>query len=290
MLVRSVSRIVFVVSLAALFSGCAAMSLQRSKIYFIDTATVLPYKNVDPEASEKRGVYLRFKPSSKTSRYRDKIQVFAQVEGDTAIPVDIEKTRSVTISKAVKGEKRGLKVEIVTKGKDGEVVGREIYYENTRGELMEFVSGLFERDSGSVKILARTRTAVFPVGKVKIGDKWSYEEAVTTELKGTWVSQKSEKPTKIKVDCELTGFAIVNGRRCAVITAKTVSRGRDKYTAFWKTYTAETNISATETFFFDYALGVVTGSITRSESSSLAEGGEFSDVSKSLAVSVLMEK
>jgi len=284
---RNLAAATAALSISALFAGCATMELKRSKIYFVDTDKVLPYEKVEPNALEKKGVLLRIKPAE-SLHYRDKIQVFAQVIGDTAVPVDIEKTRTVIVSKPEDAKEKGYKVVVLTKAKDGADVGKEVFYEDARGKLLKFVSGVFERDAGKLKILSRSRGAIFPEEKVKIGDKWSYEESMSSEMQGTWVSQKSESPTKIKVKCELNGFAVVNGRRCALITATTVSSGKQEYHAFWKQYTVKIDIYAKETVLFDYERGVEVGTITKSDSFSVSEDGGFSDISKTLAISKLV--
>jgi len=249
------------------FSACATTSLKRTQIKLMDVSEKLSVKSAKPNSDEAKGVLLRLKAPAKPLRYRDTLQMFAQIQDDTAIPLNVDKTRTVAFKNVRVDKKRALQVTVLTKAKDGTDVGKEIFTESDRGEILSFHSGVFTRDAGTLKVLSHTRTAVFPEGKVKIGDKWSYDETMENELAGSWMSQRSESPTKIKVVCELTGFADVLGHRCAVITSKTVSHGKGIYNVFWKDTKVKIDAYATETAYFDYKQGVEVATVTRCDSS-----------------------
>lgn len=273
--------------LALSLSACASVSLERSKIVFIDSKSVLPYDSAEPTAAEKEGVLLRLKHSKKTLTYEDVIQIFAQVEGDTAIPLKMNKKRVVTYTKGDTPDV--FKSTVETFAQNGEKLGEESFLETPLGEIAQFQSGELESDSGKITILSHTRGAMLPAKKVRVGDKWSYEETLETKVDGTWVSRTSDAPTKIKVDCRLIGFAVMDGHRCAVIAVKTASKGLDKYSAFWKQYSVRVGIYAKETILFDYERGLELGNVIRGETYSVAVKGEFSDYSKSLAISKLVD-
>ncbi len=173
----------FVLPLLALsLSACASLSLRRSKIVFMDPKSILPYEPDEPTDEEKGGVLLRLKPSRNALTYEDAIQIFAQIEKDTAIPLEMNKRRTVTYAE---GDKPGVFKSVVeTFNDDGTKLGEEGFMETPRGGIVRFLKGELESKSGKVTILSHAREAIFPVKKVRIGDKWSYEETLRTKVQG----------------------------------------------------------------------------------------------------------
>ena len=274
----------FFTVLLFIFSGCS--TIHRTKVEFIEPNTMLTPVKLKPDNSEKKGVLLRFKVQNSPLVYNDLIQIYTQIDKDTAIPVEVKKTRTVTVKKDKNSDSFSVTTETKTTESDLRQ-GIEKIKIDSRGKILEFIKGEFNTKHGKMTFLSHTRGPMFPAKKVAIGDKWSYDEKLEMKFDSTLISRKSEKPDEIKVDSMLTGFALVGGRRCAVISSRTVTKRVEHYSALWKDMTFHVNIYVDETIYFDYKRGVIAGSVTDTDSYSTSKKLDFSDNSRSQSISIL---
>jgi len=271
-----------------LFSGCAVLFRDRVPVKFIKPSEKVQYKMVQPDENEKNGVDLRFWMKRKPLFYKDSSQIFTQVKDGSALPLRLETRRKVSFEK---GKAPGTFYMITkTSGQRIEDLGYEQILINKRGAILKFIEGRFQADNGSVKFLSHTRTPIFPANSVRIGDTWSYNETMETVLDSSYLKKKSNGPDKIKVNCELKGFAVFNGRRCAVIHSRAVTSRNERYETWFKELKIHVNVFADEILFFDYKQGIILGTITKTESYSVSEKKDFSDESRSQQISYLEKK
>ena len=276
-------------SVMLLFSGCASMSRKRVPVKFSDPADIVVYKTLPPDANEKKGVLLRLKPQVVTVKYHDDIQIFTQIKDNTAVSINIPKTRIITYDK---GEKPGtfyINTVTITE-KDGMKRGDERILVDSRGKILKFVKGDFITERGTLKFLSRTRTSIFPEKPVVVGDSWKYEESLMDVYDSWMISKKSDKPQKINITCTLKGFADFKGRRCAVISTRTVTSREEVYSTLLKDIKIRINIYMQETDLFDYRTGIYVANVTKTNSFSTSTGEDkgFSDESKTQTVSKLI--
>jgi hypothetical protein len=270
-----------------LLSGCA--SIKREKVEFINPYTILSVEKTDPDAAELKGVALRLKKQDAPVVYNDIVQVYTQISEGTAIPVNVKKSRKVIFKSGKSPETFQIVTETNTT-KSNLREGIEEVEVDSRGQIIKFIKGEFTTKHGKMTFLSHKRSPIFPEKKVKVGDKWSYEEQLEMKFDSSLISRKSEKPDDIKVNCVLTGFALVQGRRCAVIKSRTVTKRVEHYSTLWKEMKFNVNIYVYETLYFDYQRGILAGSITKTDSYSTSEKLDFSDMSRSQSISVIEKK
>jgi len=284
---EQISLAMFLISAAVFLSGCA--TIHREKIAFINPSTVLLAEKTSPNEIEKKGVVLRFKRQEKPIIYNDIVQVYTQISGETAIPVDVRKSRKIIFKKNRSPEVFHIVTETTTTKSDLRQ-GIEDMEVDSRGQIVKFIKGEFTTKHGKMTFLSHKRSPVFPDKKVVVGDKWSYEEQMEMRFESSLISRKSEKPDEIKVDCILTGFTVLQGRRCAVITSRTVTKRIEHYSTLWKDMTFNVNIYVDEILYFDYQQGIIAGTVTKTDSYSSSEKLDFSDVSRSQSISIIEKK
>ena len=279
--------LLFSIMLLSLTSCTTFMATERVKVTFKPVDSLLSYKLIKPDDSLKNGVLLRLKPQKKMAYYVDDVEMYSQISDDsTGVRVFLEKCRDVFFEKGPLDD--SFYKTIITKMvKNNEKRGEEKILLNSRGKILKFVKGKFFSKRGELTFLSHCRTSMYPEKKVKPGDRWSYMESMDVLLDTPFFSKKPNTPQVINVNCVLKGFAIINSRKCAVITTTTFSRRSDTYSSFFKDITVETTIFADETIFFDFEKGIILASITKTDSTSTSENGDFADISKSRIVSVL---
>jgi len=270
-----------------LSSGCS--TIKREKIAFIDSNTILPVKKTTPDLSEKKGILLRLKKQKNPVIYKDIVQIYTQISEDTAIPVDVRKSRKVTFRDGSTPSTFQIVTETTT-SKSNLRQGIEEIEVDPRGQIIKFIKGEFTTKHGKMTFLSHKRTPTFPEKAVCVGDKWSYEEQLEMKFDSSLISRKSEKPDNIKVDCLLTGFVVLGGRRCAEITTRTVTNRVEHYSTLWKDMVFNVKIYVDEVIYFDYKRGIIAGSVTKTDSYSTSEKLDFSDVSRSQSISIIEKK
>ena len=279
-----VSCMLFFAVLFSFCSGCA--TVQRKKIEFINPYTILPVTRVAPDDSESKGVLLRLKAQPLPVVYKDIVQIYTQIEGDSAIPVDITKFRELSFKEGSSPKSFILSTKTTTNESESRSGTEEIELDS-RGAIVNFIKGEFTTKYGEMTVLSHKRSALFPAKPVSVGDKWDYTEEVEMKFDSTLVSRENDMPDKIKVECQLQGFALFDGLRCAVISTKTITRRVEHYSTFWKDVDFDVNLYTNEIIYFDYKRGLILGSTTKTDSYSNSKKLDFSDVSRSQSITIL---
>ena len=267
------------------FSGCAVINIEKQPVIFSDTAKILKCETLEPDGYEQEGLKLRLYQQNMVLHYFDQLEIFNQIEGKEGIPVKIKKTRKIIFAPGTSLDNFYITTE--TTSPDLTLKSSDKLLMSNRGEILEFLSGNYKSDKGEIEILSWSRTPIFPENPVKQGDKWYYVEEVKAKLKSFWISRDIEGPEKIIVNCKLTGFAEVKGRRCAVIETYALNTQSESYTAMFKTMKLKIKTRLTETIFFDYKLGLELGRISKTTSFTTSEENDFSDVSQSQTISIM---
>jgi hypothetical protein len=283
------SVITFFFVIVTVFWGSSCSTIKRTKVLFISPDTVLKVKKTAPDIAEKKGVLLRLKRQKEPVVYNDIVQIYTQISEGTAIPVDIRKSRKVIFEDADSPENFRIVTETTTT-KSNLREGLEEIDVNPRGKIVKFIRGEFTTKHGKMTFLSHKRTAMFPENRVVVGDKWSYEEQLEMKFDSSLIARKSEKPDDINVDCILTGFVVLNGRRCAEIKTRTVTKRIEHYSTLWKNMVFNVNIYVDEIIYFDYKRGVIVGTVTKTDSYSSSKKLDFSDVSRSQSISLIEKK
>ena len=274
--------------IAAVLSGCATLISQREEINFINPQEIIHPKIVQPNTKEQQGVLLRVQMSDTPLIYSSTTQIYSQIDATTAIPLNADKTVKQIFEKGKESGTFFITTETGTE-KDSEY-GSEKFLINTKGEIIRFVNGSFNSSSGKVTLLSHTRTRLFPDKPVKIDDTWQYDETINTQLDSLLLSENSESPDTIKVKCHLTGFAEVNGYRCAVISTRTISHKKTLYKTLFKNIKLKINLYASEIIYYDYKRGITIARITRARSFSSNEDASFCDESQFQSIYIIQKK
>lgn len=269
-------------------NGCTSIEAPRRPLVFTDTISLIRTKKLDPDSIEQAGIKLRVYQQNKVLKYQDHLQVFTQISGKEGAGIDLDKTRTIIFSPGISVDNFLITTE--TQSKNLTDTSKEQLLMSNRGEIQKFIQGEYKTKKGTIQILSWTRTPIFPKKAITVGAKWSYVEEIKVKLKSFWISRNIEGPEKIIVNCKLTGFAQLKGRRCAIIETQAYNTKSESYTALFKTMRLKIKTNITEKIFFDYKRGLELGRITKTNSFTTSDDNNFSDISQSQLISVLDER
>jgi len=271
-----------------LLAGCASLDMNLKPVSFTPYSKLIKFKKVDPDESEKDGVLLRLCRQDKMIVYTDFMELYTHInEDDNGLYFSEWKRRKVTFSPGLSID--DFEIKTVTESSQLDETSENILLMSNRGEILKFVKGGYNNSKGTLKITDWKRSPVFPEKKVKIGDSWKYTEEMKLELKSYWITRNVKGPDEIEVVSRLTGFAEVNGHRCAVIETMAFSNKNESYTALFKTMNLTLRTYITEKIFFDYKQGIEVGRVTKTVTNSFTKDMSYSDMAKSQMISVLKE-
>jgi hypothetical protein len=271
-----------------LFIGCSTLNMERKPVKFTSYNNTIKFKTLEPDELEKKGVLLRLYQQNKVLEYLDIVELYAQIgENDNGIPFKSKKQRKIFYSPGMSIDDFEIKTE--TKGEELDEVSVNVLMLSNRGEILKFIKGEYGTSKGKLNIIDWSREAIFPKEVVHIGDSWSYTEKMNIKLNSYWLSRKVNGPDEIKVTCRLTGFAEVDGHRCAVIESVAISTKNESYTALFKTMNLTIRAHITEKIFFDYKRGLELAKVTKTVTSSFSKDMTFSDISKAQTISILLK-
>lgn len=269
-------------------SGCASIDAKRGPIVFTDTREAIADKKIEADAFEQEGIKLRLYQQNKVLKYQDHLQVFTQISGNEGTGIDLKKNRKIIFSPGTSLDNFLITTE--TESENLTETSQEQLLMSNRGEILKFITGEYQSQKGKIKILAWSRTPIFPKKAVKIGDKWSYVEEIKVKLESFWISRNVEGPEKLIINCKLTGFTLFKGRRCAVIETQAFNTKSESYTALFKTMKLTIKTNITEKIYFDYKRGLELGRITKTNSFTTSQDQSFNDTSQSQSISVIDER
>ena len=285
--IRIVLYTIFLAIIVSVFVGCAGLSVNSQPVDFTSYNKVIKFKTLEPNELEKKGVLLRLYQQNKVLKYQEILEMYAKIdENDEGIPIKSKNTRKIIFSPGISIDNFEIKTE--TKVENSNDISSNTLILGNRGEIIKFISGEYGSSRGKLKINSWTREPIFPEKPVQIGDSWSYTEKMNVKLSSYWITRKVNGPDEIKVNCRLTGFAEIQGHRCAVIESVAVSTKNESYTALFKTMNLTIRAHITEKTFFDYKRGLEMAKLTKTVTSSFSNDMTFSDLSKAQTISVIV--
>lgn len=274
--------------LLLIVGGCASINNERKPVTFSDSNAFFRYKKIKPDDFENDGLKLRLYQQNRVLHYIDQLDIFTQIVGKEGIPIKVKKKRKIIFAPGTSLDNFYITTETISE--DLSIKSNDKLLMSNRGEILKFVTGEYISDKGKIEIIVWSRTPIFPEQKVNVGDKWSYVEEVKAKLNSFWISRDIEGPEKIIINCKLTGFAEVKGRRCAIIETYALNTKSESYTAMFKTMKLKIKTHLKEKIFFDYKRGLEMARIIKTNSFTTSEDNNFSDISQSQTVSILDER
>lgn len=250
-----------------LLVGCVGLQLRQKNVLFESPVSRLGLQEAEPNAVEKAGVVLRFNPApSGLRRSQEESVVYAQVKNNRGTEFRLVQNLTEEFRPGSRKDSY-LKLGHTTfEGAPGELI--EDAELTTRGEIVRFIRGRHDSKMGKFLIVDWKRTPTVPAGPVKIGDTWNYEETMDVRLESWLIKEVDPKPFKIKAACTLTGFAVMKGKRVAVVKIATKLKRLQCLKVLYKQLAMDIKTDVDEIDYIDYAEGVVLAKITRTRSSS----------------------
>ncbi|MDD5085852.1 MAG: hypothetical protein PHE61_07420, partial [Candidatus Omnitrophica bacterium] len=248
--------------------GCAYMSSKNEPVSFNDPALVLKITESKPTPEESNGISLRLLVPPKNEIHAEEdLKVYSQLHDGRGLSLNLRQKITVTY-KPVAGKDSYIQHTVITfEGEGGKVT--EALEISPRGEIVRFIEGHHKSKIGKFRILSESRTPMYPEGPVKIGDKWRYEEKVDARLESFWIKEENPTPYNLQADSQLTGFAQVNGHRCAVIKTTSTQTKTEIMKILLNTVTVDIRSAVEETAYLDYANGILIAKVTQTRSHSL---------------------
>jgi hypothetical protein len=281
-------KLILVAVLAALFLavGCTSLKMNLKPVSFTPYSKLIKFKKLEPDEQEKNGILLRLYQQNKVIVYTDFMELYTHInEGDNGLYFSEWKRRKMTFSPGLSIDDFEINTE--TESTQLNEVSENILLLSNRGEILKFIKGGYNNSKGTLTITDWNRSPIFPENSVKIGDAWKYTEKMKLELKSYWITRNVTGPDEIEVVARLTGFAEINGHRCAVIETMAFSNKNESYTALFKTMNLTLRTHITEKIFFDYKKGIEVARVTKTVTNSFTKDMSYSDMSKSQMISVL---
>lgn len=281
---KSFKASVFLIFLCfTIHSGCAGWILKPRDVTFEDPYAKLGVVKTNPTDQEKAGVLLRLKARPGTqAHFREDNVIYASIKEGRGIQLKFTLDR---VEKYRPGDRRdsyGVRAETTLLGEKGSLL--EVMEVTDRGEMVKFLEGFHHSRIGNFKIVDWKRTPLFPFAPVKIGDSWTYEEEMTVRIDSFAAHEVDPKPYEIKAASTLEGFAIVKGKRCAVIKTRTEQRKPEHLKIFFKDVLFEIHSQIEETVYLDVQEGKVCGRITKIQSFTRGKNVPLADQGESQSV------
>ncbi len=274
----------YLVVFSLLINGCVGINLTPKEVAF-----ELPSKYFDisvqkDDLNSDEKILLKFKKAqNNVLKYEENTTVFAKVENGKGIEVTLTKKTEQFFGNYPENNSWNIITSSVIQNIP-EQKSTENYIMDDKGRILKFISAEHISENGKIKILEWKRDKIFPDNPVKPGDKWSYEEFIKIELNSFWVSRKNDAPYKVKAKCEFANFAVVNGRKCAVIKTRAVEHRNEVLSTFFKKMELNINSFINEIAFFDYENGMFIGRIIGTETFTMSKDYSFSDHSISQTI------
>jgi hypothetical protein len=277
--------ILILVLIIFFFTGCSTLGSKMAQVAFDDPYARLALQDSEPTVEEAAGIVLRFAyPQGSTSSYKEEIVIFNAIEGETGKKTVLTQQRNdlfeqgsstdtalVTSESTITGEKERIRTKAEL---------------DTRGAVTALMEGTHATKLGRFTITDWQRSPLFPEGPVKIGDSWSYEETMTLEIKSWLIKDRDPKPTRIKARSTLKGFALVRGKRCAVISTIVYQEQEYSFKVLFTPLVFTTCTAIEDTLYFDCVRGEERGGITSATARTTRPDGQLLDIMKMQSVEV----
>ena len=276
--------IIFIFSGMILGSGCAGLSSRMAPVSFEDPLTRLGVVNVPPNTEEQAGLVLRLlPPAGNQQRSTEETTIYSGVQEDRGSLIKLIQHNTETYRSGSRPDTYVVRTQSSFQGLPGSIL--EELEVTRRGEIVKFILGKHDAKDGKFTITDWTRTSVFPEPRVKIGDRWGYEESMALRINSFWIEQTGESPYKIKATSRLAGFAEVKGRRCAVIETSADQIQTQRFKVLFRSLILYIRAKVQETVYLDYKTGTVIARIAKIQSYTNAVNAAVNDYSISQTVS-----
>jgi hypothetical protein len=266
-------------------TGCASLGTRTAQVAFEDPLARLALEDVEPTVDEAAGIILRFKyPEGVTNTYEDEMVVFNRIEGETGKKTVLTQVRRDTFGQGSSPEAAIITSELTIKeAKERIKTKAEL---DTRGGVRALLEGTHATKVGRFTITAWERSPVFPEGPVKIGDSWSYDETMSLEIKSWLIKDRDPKPTTIKARSTLKGFALVRGKRCAVVSTVVYQEEQHSFRMLFIPAVFTTRTAIEDTLYFDHVRGEERGRVTSATARTTRPDGQLLDIMKMQSVEI----
>jgi hypothetical protein len=265
-------------------TGCASLHFETLQVGFEDPVAKLHISPVEPNEEEQAGILLRFKPATgREYHFKEETTMFAQIQNGVGKQAKLtqDRTEQYTATSVPDTFKLDSKTTVQP---DGGHIEEHLEVTN-RGEITKLISVKNKTSLGEIRISKWTRSPIFPENKSKMGEAWNYEESMRLELKSTFIQH--EKPSDLVIHAQntLDGFAVVSGKRCAIIKTEVTQDKEEHLKVFWfQKMAIKIATKLTMTTYFDYEAGEMIARITVSDSKTELMGMSHTDTSKSQSI------
>ncbi len=266
-----------------LVTGCAGMELVKKEVEFKDHRQVLNLKDAEALPSEKEGILLRFNiPDSGKSSYTRTGTVFFQVEGGEGMSFRYEENGKIFYRPG----KEKDSILVSARGSiesDGGTIARE-YEMGKRGNIIRLVSGRHNTSKAKFEVTEWNRTHIFPEVPVTPGDSWTYWEKMEIDVESSLFSRRNTVPERLNAKSTLAGFAVLGGKRCAVIETSVFQKSTESVATLFcsKNFSMSTNLR--DITYFDYKDGRIIGQVTWTSTTTMDENNSIVDFSQSQSI------
>lgn len=270
------------------FCGCAGLVFKNEAVSFDSPAQVLHIEEVQPDEREQKGIVLRLlPPDTNESKAEESLKIYSQLHDNRGLRFDLHESITHTF-KRIEGKDSYILRSVTVFSNEGGQITEEAEV-SPRGEILRFIEGRHDSKIGKFNVLNESRTPSLPEGPVKTGDKWTFTEKMDARMESAFVKEKDPTPYVVQSESELAGFAVVNGRRCAVVKTKSAQDKKETMKVLWKTLTAAIHADIEETEYLDYAKGEIVGRVTWTRSHSVFADLKMEDNGISQAIYRLKE-
>lgn len=276
--------IIFILSGILLWPGCAGLTSRIAPVNFEDPSTRLGVTSVQPNAKEQAGLMLRLLPPAGNRRSStEETAIYTGVQNGKGSLIKIIQNNTETYRPGSRPDTYRVRTEAAFQGFSGAIL--EEVEMSQLGEIVKFIQGKHDSKNGKFTITKWARTPMFPEHAVKIGDSWSYQEAMSLKLDSFWVKQTDPAPYEMKATSLFTGFAEVRGRRCAVIETTADQIQTERLKVLFKNITLYIRAKVRETAYLDYQTGEVAARTARVQTYTNSADTKVNDFSLSQTIS-----
>ncbi len=270
-----------------LLGGCIGFPLKSSEVVFINPYQYLGVIPVAPNKEEKAGIQLRLKPSyQKIEQFHEETTLFAKIQNGKGVQMQLVMDRTDRYATTEKQGVYRLLSETTIENQGGKLIEEKDL--NERGEIVRLIRGTHRSKIGTFEVMRWNRQPIYPEREVKIGDQWNYEELLEVRLKSAWVKEVDPEPFQIQARSILKGFAIVKGRRCAIIETSSLQSRKEHLKLFFKKLIFNMESQIQQTIFLDYEAGHVIATITQIHSRTTGINVVMDDEGQSQSISYVV--
>lgn len=269
-------------------SGCVSLPLTHERVVFDDPWMMLGIRDVEPTEQEQAGVLLRMNmPENRAYTYEERARIFGMIQDKKGVKFDVQGMRVDTYSEGSSNDTYVLESRTKMKGGQGRLFST---LERTdRGAIVAFIKGMHYMGMGKLRLQDWTRTPIFPEGSVRIGDVWEYTERMDARIQSWFVKDIAPEPYVITATSKLTGFATVDGVRCAVVETTATERKHQILKVLFKRVECLIDAEIRERKYVDYMSGCVVAKITDTKSRTQGVNMPLSDRGESRMIVSLVK-